>query len=168
MLVKRLLTGGSLVALLGVSVILASPLAHASTSGSCWDYKGAERRLARKINRARSRADRVRLHLDPQLSQVARKHARAMSSKRSLFHDPQALRRRVTRWRSLGENVGAGSGAASIHRAFMRSAGHRYNILWRDFRHVGVGVKRAGGRLWVTVVFESRVNPGTTLPPPSY
>ena len=167
MLVKRLLAGGFTVALLGATVVLAPSPAEASTSGSCWDYKRAERLFARKINRARSRADRVRLHLDPQLSQVARKHAGAMSSKQFLYHDTQALRRRVTRWQALGENVGAGSGTTSIHRAFMRSAGHRYNILWREFRHVGVGVRRSAGRMWVTVVFESRVNPGTTLPPPS-
>ena len=45
---------------------------------------------------------------------------------------------------SLGENIAWGSGplatAAGIHRAWMRSPGHRANILRRQFREVGIGI----------------------------
>jgi hypothetical protein len=51
----------------------------------------------------------------------------------------------VTRWRTLGENVGMGETVSSLHRAFMHSRAHRKNI---------------------PVVFEGERDPGTKLPPP--
>jgi uncharacterized protein YkwD len=45
---------------------------------------------------------------------------------------------------SFGENIAYGTGelatAAEIHRAWMRSPGHRANILRRQFREIGIGV----------------------------
>lgn len=76
------------------------------------------------------------------------------------------LGKRVTRWRKLGENVGRGDGVAIIQATFMNSAIHKSNIMKPGFRHVGIGAKRADGYLWVTVVFESRRDPGTTLSMP--
>jgi uncharacterized protein YkwD len=160
---KRL--GGVLLAavLLGVS----SPPTTAAASG-CWRLKSAERLFARKINHARARRDVARLHLDPQLSKVARKHSWEMKAKGSLHHTPlRVLGRRITRWRILGENVGWGASVASLHRRFMRSPAHRANILLRGFRHMGLGVQRQNGRLWVTVVFQAASDPGTSLRMPS-
>jgi uncharacterized protein YkwD len=45
---------------------------------------------------------------------------------------------------SLGENIAWGTGglatAAAIHRAWMRSPGHKANILRRQFREIGIGI----------------------------
>jgi uncharacterized protein YkwD len=45
---------------------------------------------------------------------------------------------------SLGENIAYGTGslatAAQIHRAWMRSPGHKANILRRQFREIGIGI----------------------------
>ena len=164
-MVRKPMAAAASAALLLGALTLQAPAAQAAT-GSCWSYKASEKKLARKLNRARARQGRRWLHLDPQLSQVARKHARTMSTLRLIFHDFTKLRRRVTRWEALGENVAVGSAVRGIHRAFMRSDKHRSNVMWRSFRHVGVGVRRAAGRMWVTVVFESRRDPGTTLPSP--
>ena len=45
---------------------------------------------------------------------------------------------------SLGENIAYGIGdlttAAEIHRAWMRSPGHRANILRRGYREIGIGI----------------------------
>ena len=45
----------------------------------------------------------------------------------------------------LGENIAWGSGrlatASQIHRSWMRSAGHRANILMRSFREIGIGIE---------------------------
>ena len=79
----------------------------------------------------------------------------------------ESLGRRVTRWRVLGENVGFGGDVRSLHKAFMESPAHRDNILFDRYRHVGVGVKRSGGLMWVTVVFEASKDPGTRLSMPS-
>ena len=46
---------------------------------------------------------------------------------------------------SIGENIAWGSGrlstAAQIHRSWMKSPGHRANILQRSFREIGIGIK---------------------------
>ena len=61
-------------------------------------------------------------------------------------------------WRSLGENVGYSSPTSNtlwtIHVMFVRSAGHRANILNPKYTHMGVGVhKDSQGRVWVAEVF---------------
>ncbi len=139
-----------------------------AVAGTCYRFKHAERSFARKTNRTRKAHGKVALHLDPQLSKVARRHTSEMVSNTTLYHTPSSkLRRRVTRWIILGENVGVGNTVDSLERAFMHSREHRENILYSSFRHIGVGTKKKNGRLWVTVVFESRRDPGTRLSMPS-
>jgi uncharacterized protein YkwD len=130
-------------------------------AGSCWTYRDAEKRMAGKINRARNHRGLRRLRLDRHLSRVARVHTNAMIESRQLFHTSN-LGRKVTRWNRLGENVGYGGSVTTLHRAFMRSSGHRANILGR-FRYIGVATRRAAGRMWTTVVFEHYRDPGTRL-----
>jgi uncharacterized protein YkwD len=156
--------GGALVAvLMGV----AAPTVPATAAG-CWRFKATELRFARKLNHARTTHNVSKLHLDRQLSRVARRHSWEMESRKSLYHTPlPTLGKRVTKWRILGENIGWGSSVRSLHRAFMRSAAHRANILLSGYRHVGLGVRRHNGKMWVTVVFEAATNPGTRLPMPS-
>jgi uncharacterized protein YkwD len=145
---------------------LAVPEAQAQV---CWSYHRHERRLARKINRARARHSLGRVRVDPQLSKVSRVHTWDMIGRERVYHTRDAtLARRVTNWRILGENVGSTTGGARhIFRAMMRSSLHRANILESAYNHVGVGTKRRKGRLWVTITFESLDNPGTRLRMPS-
>jgi uncharacterized protein YkwD len=152
---------------LAAATLVVSVLGGSSqvAAGECWNYKDAEKRMARTINRARASRGRAKLTLDRHLSRVARAHTYAMTKRRSLFHTAN-LGDKVTRWSSLGENVGYGGSVRGLHRAFMRSPGHRSNVLGR-FRHVGVATRWAGGRLWTTVIFEHRRNPGTRLSMPS-
>jgi uncharacterized protein YkwD len=131
---------------------------------TCWNYKRAERRFARKMNKARSNNGRTRMGMDPELSRAARKHTWEMLGKEQLYHTPSTkLKRRVTRWSVLGENVGVGGDVESLHQAFMNSPAHKANILYSSFRHVGIGVLKKDGRLWVTVIFEASRDPGTRL-----
>jgi uncharacterized protein YkwD len=134
----------------------------------CWNYKRSERGFTRQMNAARSLLNRSRLRLDPQLSKVARVHTRDMVKRNSLHHSPSdQLKRRVKRWVVLGENVGVGAEVNTLHSAFMQSPAHRANIVFSQFRHVGVGVAQTESRMWVTVIFEARRNPGTSLAMPS-
>ena len=153
-----LLTGLTLAALLPVAP------AHAET---CYDWTRAERKFARLTNDAREAAGVRRLHLDPELSRVAKKHAHEMADKNLLYHTPtRKLKRRVTKWEILGENVGRGGSVDSLPDAFLRSPAHLQNILYSRFRYLGVGVVKKNGSLWVTVVFEGYDNPGTRLTMP--
>lgn len=137
--------------------------AAATTDSKCWTYKATERDFAKKMNFARDLKGLGKLSLDPELSKVARKHTRDMIAANLLYHTPSdKLRTRITNWSVIGENVGVGSTVTTLHTAFMDSPGHRDNILYRSFRHVGIGVLDKD-RMWVTVIFEATSDPGTTL-----
>lgn len=87
-----------------------------------------------------------------------------MTSRNYLHHtSAAALRRRVTFWTLLGENVGVGNTVDSLQKAFIDSPSHRDNIVYPTFKYIGVGTQKAHGRLWVTFLFEAKENPGTTL-----
>ena len=149
------------------SALAISALTPATAGGSsCWNFKNAEKAMAKKVNNARSNNGRVKLKLDPEMSKVARSHSRTMAKKASLYHTKN-LGAKVTNWKSLGENVGYGSSVKQLHKLFMGSSGHRANILQSSYRHVGVGTTRKDGTLWVTVIFESKNNPGTSLNMPN-
>lgn len=130
----------------------------------CWSYKDSERRLASRINKARANRGLPKLQLDRQLGRVSRKHSWEMARRRKLYHTPSwLLGSRVTRWISLGENVGRTRTVRRAFRAMMRSSSHRANILDATWVHVGVGTVRKRGYLWSTVTFEAIRDPGTTL-----
>ncbi|MGH2808021.1 MAG: CAP domain-containing protein [Actinomycetota bacterium] len=149
---------------LGVMMTLLPLTTAVAADSGCWDTKRSERGFARKITVARRAAGRSRLSLDPELSRAARKHTFEMVRKDLLHHTSEpALRRRVTNWSTLGENVGVGGTVTSLHAAFMASPAHKDNILYKSFRHVGIGVVKRNGRMWVTVIFEAQTDPGTTL-----
>jgi len=148
---------------------MVAPLgpAPASAGHSCWKTRDAESAFANKINAARRASGKSALILDPELSQAARSHTYGMAQRTLLYHTPSdRLRWKVTNWTMLGENVGVGGSPDSLHAAFMNSPAHRDNILQGAFVHVGIGTVREGGRMWVTVIFEARTNPGTRLPSP--
>jgi uncharacterized protein YkwD len=147
---------------------IAASGASAKTSWSCFQQKASERRFVKKMNYARSQRDLGRLSFDKQLSHVARLHTKQMAAEHRLYHsNPKRLIERVTHEKLLSENVGRGGAVASIHKAFMDSDAHKANILRSNWRHVGVGTATRDGVVYVTVVFESRRDPGTTVKPPS-
>ncbi len=164
--VKRAALGASTTAALVLSLVPASPASAADNT--CWNVKRPERRFTRLINTARAAVTLRKLSLDPELSKVARVHSREMVKADSLHHTPaDKLGKRVTGWKILGENVGVGGDVSSLHEAFMNSPAHAANVLHSSFRHVGVGVSKSDGRIWVTIIFEARNDPGTTLRMPS-
>jgi uncharacterized protein YkwD len=87
------------------------------------------------------------LEFNSQLSQAAQGHADWMWRNRKLSHRQgwfgKSLAARVEaagyRYRGIGENIAAGQqDNASVMSAWMKSSGHRANILG-NFEHLGVG-----------------------------
>lgn len=128
-----------------------------------------EQMIAASSNDARRERGKPPFKLDPQLSRVARKHTAEMIAAGDLVHStPTELKRRVTNWIELNENIGRGEDAEWIFRSFMNSDAHRRRILNERYNHVGIGVlEDAAGSMWVTMVFESSKDPGTRLPRPA-
>ena len=164
--VKRLAVAGIISVLFGATI--PNVAATAQTKSSCWTVKDYEKGFAAQTNAARSRAGVSKLTLDPQLSKAARMHTREMIKRNLLYHTPNdKLTHRVTNWTVLGENVGVGGTVDSLQDAFLHSPEHKANIVFPQFKYMGIGSLERGGRLWVTVIFESAKNPGTPLRMPS-
>jgi uncharacterized protein YkwD len=124
----------------------------------------------RATNADRHAAGRKALAKSHTLAMLARSHSEAMARRsarryggrcdaRALWHNDISKTR--GRWVWLGQNVGcgpmAGGVAASVRRlqnAFMRSPGHRRNVLYRRANLVGVGTFIKNDIIWVTVNFE--------------
>lgn len=107
------------------------------------------------LNRQRTRHGLPRLRTHRSLTNAARKYARLMVKQRFFDHvSPagstmaQRIKRtnylRHTRGWALGENLAWGTGGsatpAQIVKAWMKSPGHRRNILDGTFREFGIGI----------------------------
>jgi uncharacterized protein YkwD len=136
-----------------VPLIAAMVLATAPEAAACWSWHAKERKLAQMTNRARVNNGRDRLVFSDALSKSARVHSRRMARQGRLFHTTDFTALVGGTWTTIGENVGVGERIRQIHRAFMRSAAHRANVLSATFSKLGTGVVRKRGRLWVTVLF---------------
>lgn len=139
------------VMMLCLFTLIASTSAVGLVSTPASAQKTVEAKFVQRINDARARHGLPRLRVRAGLTDYARKHSRAMSRQRTLFHTSNFSV--ICCWSSISENVGQGFGVRSVHRGFMHSATHRVNILDPSKKAVGVGVVRSGDRIWVTEVF---------------
>lgn len=164
---KKRFAGILAATMLATTMAPVTATAARSASSTCWEYKPSEKKFARKANASRANIGLGKLKLDPELSKVALKHTREMVKANDLFHtSSEQLRSRVTNWTLLGENVGVGGTVDSLHQAFMNSPAHAANVLHTGYKYHGVGVLRAHGRMWVTIIFSAVNDPGTTLKMP--
>lgn len=118
---------------------------------------GAVNRRARMLhllNGVRNRHGLPTFRINRELSTKALRHSRRMAGANDVFHT-QDLYRAVRSYHPScwGENVGMARHLTTVRRLWMHSPGHRGNILKRAFRRVGIGVVRARGSAWVTVIF---------------
>ena len=102
--------------------------------------------------------------LEPRLVTAARLHSRRMAKQNTLSHqlrnEPDLNARLAAtglHFNVSGENVAVNSSAANAEQALMGSPPHRDNILSPRFNAVGIGVVRAGQRIWVTQDFIRRL-----------
>ena len=112
------------------------------------------------LNRERTERGLRPLQRRTTIDNVAREWSDTMARTQNLQHRPSLSAPFDGRWSRLGENVGVGYGPHSLHNGFMRSPGHRANVLG-DFQYVGVGVALAGTNAWITFNF-LKGDPSTT------
>jgi peptidoglycan hydrolase-like protein with peptidoglycan-binding domain len=136
-------------AVAGLTITGTALLGSVAAPAHAWGYQPS---VARSINttRAAHRVPALRERSD--LDAIAGRHARAMRANGRIYHNTR-LASLVRNWRSLGENVGVGSSVAQVSNAFMRSSGHRSNLLSRSFSEMGVGAAYANGRIYIVELF---------------
>jgi cysteine-rich secretory family protein len=138
-------------ALVGVVIAVVLPPFPAATASS-----SDESRLVSLTNGERSNRGIRTLSVASDLTSIARRHSSRMASQRRIYHDSN-LPNEVSGWTALGENVGRGSSASSVHQAFMGSGEHRAHILSTTYNQMGIGaVRGSDGQLYVTEVFARR------------
>ncbi len=123
---------------------------------------GVQDAVVGAVNTHRAAAGRGLLVVDSRLTRAAQSHANDMANRRVTTHlgaDGSTAGQRIalygygaTTW---GENVAAGqTTAAEVVGAWMRSSGHRANILGTDWINVGVAAaKGSNGVTYWTLVF---------------
>lgn len=159
---------------LAVAVVAAALLGPACTGGGLDDARkgrkeiqridpaAAETELVAGANTLRREQGLPPLAVDPNLTDKARRWSATMAGEGRLYHSPLADGV-VVPWSRLGENVGQGMAARSVHESFVASPRHHANLSDPAFTHIGVGVApTAGGALYVTEVF---MEAGSPAPP---
>lgn len=104
-----------------------------------------ESALLEAVNKVRVAHDLRPLRLDRTLARVAQRHSTAVLRRDVFTHGAFAtrIRRSGARGPFFGENLAWGTGsrayASRIVRGWLRSPGHRRNLLRPGFRRIGVG-----------------------------
>ena len=127
------------------------------------DPAEAEQELLALINRDRQSAGLAPLLWDNRLAAIARAHSREMASMRYVAHiSPKSgnaedrVHRAGLPFRLILENVAQHDGVVQVHEGFMKSPGHRANVLNSHVTHVGIGIvvqRDVGGPIFVTELF---------------
>jgi uncharacterized protein YkwD len=150
-------SGTIVVALLLAGCSLASSHAHANTAPVRVGHRPCPtedlRDVAARVNEVRGRAGLRPVGFDTQLARYAGTRSASMAAERMLSHQgwERGLRRAGLVDDALGENVAYNYDTpAEVMTAWMRSPGHRANILRPIFRRIGVGcvIDERGHRWW--------------------
>ncbi|WP_027408256.1 SafA/ExsA family spore coat assembly protein [Anoxybacteroides tepidamans] len=120
--------------------------------------KQIENEVVRLTNQQRAKYGLPPLQLDWELARVARYKSADMRDKNYFSHQSPTYGSPFTmmknfgiNYRTAGENIAAGQQTPQeVVNAWMNSAGHRANILNKDFTHIGVGYAKGGsyGHYW--------------------
>ncbi|HEX7119053.1 MAG TPA: CAP domain-containing protein [Longimicrobiales bacterium] len=125
----------------------------------------AAARVLAEVNAARRRAGSRPLRVDPALTRAARRYARELASREEIAHVSRTPGRRTfrqriaaagARARIAGENLARLTARGSTLperavRAWLRSPGHRSNMLDPIFARTGIGVWLGNDGVWYVV-----------------
>ncbi|HEV8425746.1 MAG TPA: CAP domain-containing protein [Actinomycetes bacterium] len=113
-----------------------------------------------RLNAERRARGLATLDWDPDLARVAADWSAQMARTRDFSHRDLGAAGGLpgmAKFSALGENIawveGYPSMGSQLHVGWMRSDGHRANLLQRGFDTVGIGVVCSGGRAWATQDF---------------
>ncbi len=110
------------------------------------------------VNAERARAGKAALRVDPCLTRHGTAWSEQMASTRQLTHQSLGGMLSECQAGSVGENIGMTTlPAGTLMATWMKSGGHRRNILDARWTSIGVGVSRAADGTWyATQEFSSR------------
>jgi len=152
-----------LAALLASLLVTASLLAVTTTASPPAEARSRAGTYAKKAfattNAARVRHDMKKLRPNKCLHRMAVRQARRMARTEHMHHQDLGKVMRKCGLRLAGENVAYGfpNGRSVVRDGWMKSPGHRANILNRKYRLMGIGARKGhNGRWYVAQVFGRR------------
>lgn len=106
-------------------------------------------------NRERAERRLEALALDPKLCEYAQSHADRMAERGRMVHSSMSNLAEAAGNGNVGENIAWGQESEEqVTDAWMKSPGHRQNILSKRFKRCGFGVKKdKNGRNYWCAVF---------------
>lgn len=147
---------------LTVSAWLAHPAAPAPGAGP--SASDAETDVVRRVYAIRAEHMRPPLRVDLDLARIAREYSCALLARGALSHTgvdgttvSDRIRAAGKTFIAVGENLASSTDTrepvAAAMKGWMRSVGHRENILRPDFTDTGVGICHDGTTYYFTQVF---------------
>ncbi|MFY0405855.1 CAP domain-containing protein [Solicola sp. PLA-1-18] len=147
----RTLPAVLLAMLVSVTLLLAGPASSASAA----TRSKAEKAVVKLTNAERSKRDLVKLKKGTCVQRYADRWARSIARREVLKHQDIGKVLRKCKLSSVGENVAVGyrTSRQVVKKGWMKSEGHRANILNPGYRRIGVGVAKSkdGTRYYVQV-----------------
>ncbi len=145
----------SVLSCMAISLGLLVALPGAANASASDDY---ESQVITYTNRYRVNADLVSVKSASCVDYYAERHAKWMAVNQTMKHQSMSRVLSACNLSRVGENIAYGfSSGRSVVYAWMRSTGHRANILKSSYRLIGVGAyKDTKGRWWVSQVFGRR------------
>lgn len=132
------------------------------------NFDDGERQVYALINAERRRKKLGDLSWDNNLAKVARDYSKKMARGNFFSHydreggsvASRIKSSNITGWRKVGENLFYCEGIDDFDsfavKGWMKSSGHRENILDKSWTATGIGIAESGGRIYVTQVFIQR------------
>lgn len=131
-----------------------------STPSAPAGLSASEDWMFNKINEERAKAGVRPLIRDPELDRIARIKSQDLVDNNYFAHESPTygsvsniLRSFGYSFRGAGENLAKSQSAEISHYRLMASDGHRSNILYSAYTHVGIGVVRYKSGVMVTQIF---------------
>ncbi len=101
-------------------------------------------------NAQRTRHDRRALARGTCLQRYAVRQAKRQANQKRMFHQDLGAIQKACHVGWVGENVAMGypSGRSLVNQGWMKSAGHRANILNRHYRLMGLAARQSSNGTW--------------------
>ncbi|MET7878582.1 CAP domain-containing protein [Micromonospora profundi] len=136
-----------------------APSSTGGSGGASGTVSAQAREVVDLVNAERAKAGCNALSIDDKLMTAAQRHSQDQADHKNMSHtgsdgsNPGVRLDRVGyAWRTYGENVAWNQQSpASVMSAWMKSTGHRKNILNCAFTEIGVGIASSNGPYWTQV-----------------
>jgi uncharacterized protein YkwD len=137
-----------------IVVVVVAVLVAVTASPVIADDVGRRGKMLHLLNQTRRNHGLRIFRLNLEVSHFAWRHSKRMAERNRLFHTADLYQVvRAYHPSTWGECVGAAGTLRRVRTLWMRSSGHRANILKPRFRRIGIGVVKARGMVWVTAIF---------------